>query len=194
MALVRRIWEWFNTPSRRYGVGILVVIGIIVGVAGTIGFNSSLAYTNSTEFCTSCHELNWAAEEWKESHHYSQRTGMRAECKDCHVPDAFFPKMWRKMVAANDVIQHFRGTIDTEEKFEERRLHLAERVWNRLERTDSRACRSCHKQEAWDPEEQSGPARRDHATMEETGDTCIDCHIGVAHEDPREEEEADFSF
>ena len=61
--------------------------------------------------------------------HASNRTGVRAACKYCHVPKALLPKLYQKMLAANDVYQHFMGTIDTPEKFEARRPLLARRAW-----------------------------------------------------------------
>ena len=195
MAIFRRIWNRFTRPAARYGAGVLLAIGAAGGIAFAVGFDYAVEYTNSTEFCLSCHTLQWVAAEWEESHHHSGRTGVRAECQDCHVPDALFPKMWAKIRASNDVYHQIMGTIDTEEKFMERRPLLAQRVWDRMEARDSRQCRTCHMEELWDPEAQSGQARREHAEGEEEGMTCIQCHKGVAHEYPKEEPEPDaFEF
>lgn len=190
----KRIWKRFKTPSARYGAGVLLAGGLVAGIALTVAFGAAYDYTNSTKFCLSCHSLQWAADEWRESSHYNEATGFRAECQDCHVPDDFFWGMREKILSYRDVVGQIRGTIDTEEKFEERRPLLAERVWSKLEATDSRECRSCHMEEIWDLEEQSGRARREHQDARETGETCIECHRGVAHKYPKEEEEVDYGF
>ena len=166
-------------------IGITTGVGcIIAGIVIANTFSVSLAATNSTEFCTSCHSMQWVTEEWQESAHYSNVSGLRAECSDCHVPHSFLPKMQAKLLAAKDVWHEILGTIDTEEKFEQHRWEMANRVWTRMKKTDSRECRSCHLVEAMDLEEQSRNARKKHKRAEERGDTCIDCHQGVAHEEP----------
>lgn len=195
MAVFKRIWSRFTRPSKRFGAGVLVALGLVGGILFAAGFNYAVEYTNSTEFCVACHSLQWVAAEWEESKHHSGRTGVRAECADCHVPDAFLPKMWAKFIAYNDVYHEVMGTIRTEEKFMERRPLLAERVWDRMRANDSLQCRSCHMDGLWNPEEQSGQARREHAEARESGQTCIDCHRGVAHAYPKEEPEEDaFTF
>ncbi len=194
MKFLGKMWAWFTKPSRRAGAGVLVAAGILGGVFLTAGFNWSVEYTNSTEFCMSCHSLKPAVEEWQESHHYSNPSGIRAECKDCHVADAFWPKMGDKVAAYNDVLHELLGTIDTREKFEERRPVLSERVWERMRRTDSRECRSCHEWNQMAMADQAPRARREHEQGLEDGDACIDCHKGVAHKYPKEEEEFDMDF
>jgi len=55
-----------------------------------------------------------------------------------------------------------------------------------MKANDSRECRNCHTQESMDLASQDKSARKKH-TMErrlEKGETCIDCHKGIAHELP----------
>jgi len=81
------------------------------------------------------------------------------------------------------------GTIDTPEKFEAHRLTMAKRVWKTMKETDSRECRNCHRFDFMDMEEQDKTARKKHLRSIDEGKTCIDCHQGIAHELPDEEEE-----
>jgi trimethylamine-N-oxide reductase cytochrome c-type subunit TorC len=62
---------------------------------------------------------------------------------------------------------------------------MAERVWDDMKAHDSRECRSCHKLEAIVFEEfkNHSDALRMQQGLEE-GDTCIDCHKGLAHTMP----------
>lgn len=80
-------------------------------------------------------------EEYRKTIHYSNRTGVRATCPDCHVPKEFVPKMLRKFEARNDVWAHLTGKVDTPEKFEANRKAMAEREWARMKALDSATCR-----------------------------------------------------
>ena len=166
---------------------------IVIGTFSVILFNFSLAQTNTEEFCTSCHEMTYNYNEYEDSIHDKNRTGVVTTCPDCHVPKAFWPKMYAKLYAAKDVYHHFAGTIDTEEKYEAHRLGMAKNVWKRMKETDSRECRSCHDAESMDFSEQPGRAARKHKGLKQSGKTCIDCHKGIAHSlpDDYDEEEDD---
>ena len=163
----------------------------IAGVAFAGLFNVGLAMTNQMEFCTSCHSMQVNLREYKETVHYKNRSGVSAECADCHVPKAFVPKMIAKVMAAKDVYHEIMGTIDTQEKYEAHRWDMASRVWAKMKATDSRECRSCHDWDRMDLAEQDRSARKRHGRARDEGKTCIDCHKGIAHEEPDEPEEAD---
>jgi len=83
------------------------------------------------------------------------------------------------------------GTIDTREKFQDRRAFLAERVWGDVRRTDSRECRNCHDIAHMDEEKQDRYSVRRHKKGIDKGETCIDCHEGIAHELPEGYESGD---
>ena len=72
-------------------------------------------------------------QEYKDTIHFSNRTGVRATCSDCHVPDPWVHKFVRKIEATGELFHKVVGTIDTMEKFEDRRLFLARRVWETIQ-------------------------------------------------------------
>lgn len=156
----------------------------IAGILFWGGFNWMLAATNKQSFCTSCHEMGWVYEEYQQTVHYSNHSGVQAECADCHVPRAWGPKMIRKIQASREVWGKLVGSIRTEERFEAKRLVLAERVWRSMLRTDSLECRNCHNWTAMDLEAQGSQAQRAHQRAFDEGQTCIECHQGIAHELP----------
>jgi cytochrome c-type protein NapC len=129
-------------------------------------------------------------EEYMETAHYKNPSGVQATCSDCHVPKPFVPKMVAKIMAAKDVYHEIMGTIDTREKFEEHRWAMASRVWAKMEASDSRECRSCHDFSDMDLSAQSRSARSKHSRAVDKGETCIDCHKGIAHEEPMEPDDA----
>lgn len=92
-------------------------------------------------------------------------------------------------MAAPDVVHELLGTMDTREKFDQRRWRLANRVWDKMEANNSMACRSCHALAQMNLEEQDKSARKRHARAESEGKTCINCHKGIAHQEPQEPEE-----
>lgn len=167
------------------------LVFIIVGVLFSAGFTIALEYTNTTEFCVSCHTMQTNLDELKETVHWSSRTGVHAGCADCHVPKKFFPKMYAKIMAAKDVWHELLGTINTPEKYEAHRWSMANRVWEKMKVTDSRECKTCHSFDHMDLSEQDRFARKKHERATEEGETCIDCHKGIAHKEPEEPDEED---
>ncbi|RLA06315.1 MAG: cytochrome C552 [Gammaproteobacteria bacterium] len=161
----------------------------IIFFAGIIfwgGFNTSMEATNTMGFCIGCHEMeDNVYQEYKPTIHYSNRTGVRATCSDCHVPDPWIHKVVRKIQASKEVWHKVLGTIDNKEKFDNHRLTMAKSVWNTMKETDSRECRNCHNFESMNPKFQIPRARKQHLSALETGATCIDCHKGIAHKDVR---------
>ncbi len=179
------LWRKLTSPSRTVSLGSLLIIGIAMGVIGWGGFNWSMELTNSETFCVSCHEMrDNVFEEYKETVHYNNRTGVRATCPDCHVPKEWIHKVIRKVQASNELYHKVMGTIDTREKFEAKRLKLAKNVWATMEATDSRECRNCHSFEFMDLTKQERRSQKRHNKARKKGITCIKCHKGLAHELP----------
>ena len=180
--LWRRPKKWFL-----FGIPAGGFVMFAAGIVFWGGFNTALELSSTLTFCTSCHEMSVVHEEWQQSVHYQNAAGVRATCADCHVPKAWGPKVLRKMRATiNEVPNWALGTIDTPEKFEAHREELALRVWDEMRANNSRECRNCHSLESMNLELQDRSARRRHTLeyMQEKGETCIDCHQGVAHQLP----------
>lgn len=169
-------------------------VGLVVFFLGAISLgalNSFFGYTNRMEFCISCHSMSINYEEYKQSLHFKNAVGVQATCADCHVPKEFFPKLQAKIMAAKDVYHEILGTIDSQEKFDARRWHMASNVWRKMKASDSRECRNCHDYDNMDLSEQERIARKKHARAPLKGKTCIDCHRGLVHEEPLEPEPAE---
>jgi cytochrome c-type protein NapC len=124
--------------------------------------------------------------EYQKTIHYSNRSGVRAACPDCHVPHEWGPKIWRKMQASFELWGKITGKVDTKEKFEAHRLEMATTEWNRMKAVNSRECRNCHSFDAMSEEKQDRQAFRKHTKAVEEGKTCIDCHKGIAHDLPKD--------
>ena len=179
-----------STLGRIHAAGwIGVVLLFAAGIVSWAGFNFALDETNTEAFCISCHEMKSTTyEEYRTSTHALSRSGMRATCPDCHVAKPFLTKMVAKVRASKDLFHSILGTIDTTEKFEARRLQMAEAVWTRMKETDSRECRSCHDNLSFDFAKQSRRAVAQHEEGIAEGKTCIDCHKGLTHKLPNIEQ------
>ena len=171
---------------------MIFILGGIGGIVFWGGFNTFMEYTNTMGFCISCHEMrDTVYVEYKKSPHYSNPSGVRAVCADCHVPKSWGAKLVRKIKASNELYHKLLGTIDTPEKFETHRLAMAERVWAEMKSNNSRECRNCHSYDAMHWEKQQRRARQKMQEGMEKGETCIDCHKGIAHKKPVSDDEDD---
>ncbi|TWA66614.1 periplasmic nitrate reductase subunit NapC [Azospirillum brasilense] len=186
LSFAGRFWRVFSRPSVHFSLGFLTLGGFLAGVMFWGGFNTALEVTNKEAFCISCHEMkNNPYEELKQTIHFTNRSGVRATCPDCHVPHDWTQKIGRKMQASKEVWGKIFGTIDTREKFLDKRLELATHEWDRLKANNSLECRNCHSAESMDITRQNPRASKMHETYLFTGErTCIDCHKGIAHRLP----------
>jgi len=185
---IAQIWHFLWRPSS-LSLATLLIIGFVGGIVFWGGFNWTLEITNTESFCVSCHEMrDTVYQELQETIHWSNRSGVRATCPDCHVPHEWIHKIRRKIAASNEVFHKIMGTIDTKEKFEAHRAEMAQREWASMKATDSRECRNCHSAASMNPAKQSEASK---VMMEglKSGMTCIDCHVGIAHHLPKEPEE-----
>ena len=179
-------WAKLKRPSTKYSLLALLSVGFVAGVFFWGGFNTAMEATNTLEFCIGCHEMkDNVYQEYKKTIHYTNRTGVRAYCSDCHVPKDWGHKMMRKIAASKEIYGKVMGTIATPEKFEAKRLELANNEWTRMKASDSRECRNCHSFSAMDIEKQKARASKMHKIGQEDQQTCIDCHKGIAHHKPK---------
>jgi cytochrome c-type protein NapC len=187
MNFIKGLWATLKKPSYKYSLLSLLVVGFFSGIIFWGGFNTALEQTNKLEFCIGCHEMrDNVYQEYKETIHYKNRTGVRAICSDCHVPKDWGHKMLRKLQASKEVWGAITGYVDTPEKFEAHRMELATHEWARMKASGSRECRNCHNFDAMEAKKQKPKAQKMHAQAKAEGKTCIDCHKGIAHLLPKE--------
>jgi nitrate/TMAO reductase-like tetraheme cytochrome c subunit len=174
------------SPSARWSVLALLVVGAVIGFVGTVGTQVAVELTGTNAFCGgACHSMQWVAKEYAESVHGASRTGVHAGCHDCHIPKNYPELLWYKAKAGTkDIIGELRGVIATQEAFEKERPRMAQFVWDEFKANGSRACRNCHEFNAATLAKQKEFARPMHQQVLEGKATCIDCHKGIAHKAP----------
>ncbi len=184
--LLKRYLRRARQPSIHYSLGFLTLGGFVMGIIFWGGFNTALEATNTETFCISCHEMeDNVYMELQSTVHFSNGSGVRATCPDCHVPHEWTYKIARKTQASKEVWGKIFGTINTRDKFLDKRLELAQHEWARLKANDSLECRNCHDFDYMDFTQQGKRARDQHSSALASGEkTCIDCHKGIAHRLP----------
>ena len=81
--LLHRLWNWFWRPWVGIAGGSVILAGFVAGVVFWGGFNWSMEITNTETFCISCHEMEENVfKEYRNTVHYTNRTGVRATCPD----------------------------------------------------------------------------------------------------------------
>ncbi|PSU24062.1 pentaheme c-type cytochrome TorC [Photobacterium phosphoreum] len=183
---MKKLWRFLVKPSSRYSVLAIAVVCVIITLAGVFTFHESIKFSSTTEFCTSCHSMKENYNEYKTSIHYKNAYGVRAECRDCHIPEnnpiAF---MKAKLGGVGDIYSEFISKdIDTPAKFEANRLRLAQNVWRMMAETNSATCKSCHSYTAMDHAKQSPAAAAAMTGAAAKNMNCIECHKGIAHQLP----------
>ena len=185
---IGRTWYRLRTPSARWSVLSLLLIGLVVGAAAVIGTQVMVAATGTDKFCGgACHSMQWVAKEHQESVHRANRTGAGAGCHDCHLHYPYPELLWVKARSGTkDIINEMRGVIATEALFKKERLRMAKGVWEELKANNSAPCRACHQFTPAVLAKQKEFARPMHEAVMKGEGTCIDCHKGVAHTAPDE--------
>lgn len=186
--------NWLLRPSQK-AVGLVLLGGFLAGFVFFIAFHFGMSATNSMDLCVSCHEMEGVYQEYKKSTHYTNPSGVRATCSDCHVPHGktvgdWVAKFFVKLeVGTKDIYHHLLGTYPDQAAFEKKRWALAQNVLEDMKKHDSKECRGCHAlgSMAFDAQDKSG-AKKHQRAMESGDKTCVDCHSGLVHTLPDEPE------
>ena len=180
----KQIKSFFLKPSNRIGLGVLVTLGFIAGAIAWQQFNNVMDATSTEEFCVSCHSMETPLEELKQTVHWSNNSGVRATCPDCHLPHDKTPKYARKMQASREVLAELSGKYNEEGSFEEHRAEMTEREWARFAANGSKECKNCHSYDRMNFEKMSKAAQKAMKPAAERNQSCVDCHKGIAHHLP----------
>jgi trimethylamine-N-oxide reductase cytochrome c-type subunit TorC len=161
-----------------------VLFGLGLGLAAWGGWGALTTRLGHEAFCLSCHEPNVGIGEQARLSHLSNRTGIRAQCPDCHTGRSWTDRLAFVARHARDVTGFFGHLTDTPEQQDAHRLSVASRVWAEMEADGSAGCRSCHGPAAMDRSKFSADAAREMQERPVPGASCITCHKGILHPAP----------
>ena len=184
---LERSWRILTRPSVYFSLGFLTIGGFVAGVVFWGAFNTALELTNTETFCTSCHEMHDNVfQELKQTIHFTNRSGVRASCPDCHVPHEWTAQDRPQDAGVEGGLgqdlrhdQHAREVRGQAARAGRARMGAAQGqrlAWNAATATASNSM---------DFTRQSARAAQTHGTLLASGErTCIDCHKGIAHRLP----------
>lgn len=185
MRWLNNIWRTLNKKTRFITIGAVATLAFISGIVFWVGLDFGLEKASTEEFCISCHSMEENNfKELKQTVHYSNHSGVTATCADCHVPHDFTGKIARKVAAVTDIWGSLTGSVDTPEKFEAKRLKMAEGEWKRFSETKSATCKACHQYKSMKWDEMSMLAQKQMQPAAKIDQSCVDCHKGIAHKLP----------
>ena len=149
---------------------MVVVFVIVVLFSFTIW---SVEYTSSEEFCISCHEMVEPYQQWKESAHYNNESGVVATCADCHLPTDMISKIKVKIITGTrDMYVHYLGDPEG--------LDFKELARKARENISDDSCVQCHKNLF--PAYLSKGGFIAHRSLERGVEKkCVECHKHIAH-------------
>jgi formylglycine-generating enzyme required for sulfatase activity/nitrate/TMAO reductase-like tetraheme cytochrome c subunit len=169
--LRKKSWRW-----------ILPVAGLFIGAGLILGTNRLVQNTSTDEYCQSCHIHTGADEAWIQSTHYSNESGVRVGCAECHLPPKGSFKHFRTKVRTglHDLYAYkFKDheSFDWERKQQlEYAVHI---VFNE-------SCEKCHQNLF--PKGLSEDGGKAHLYYDMNAKKldlhCINCHLDAGHHLP----------
>ena len=116
-----------------------VLVGAIIGVILSFISYEAIEKTSNAEFCVKCHEMAPMRASFDQDIHGGEgRSGIRAKCVDCHLPqDSLVNYIFTKAVTGgSELVTHFVGDVEgiDWQKYRENRAHF---VYDN-------ACKRCH--------------------------------------------------
>jgi nitrate/TMAO reductase-like tetraheme cytochrome c subunit len=159
---------------------LLLLIGVVIGLVLSYVSYEAITRTGTAQFCVICHEMApMRASFDQDVHGGNGKTGIRANCVDCHLPhnnlmNYIFTKAKNGSI---EVGAHFFGNVDTFD-WQNHREERAKFVFDD-------GCKKCHTNYTTN-EKFSAKARQMHqhynaliGTDKELG--CASCHAEVGH-------------
>lgn len=158
------------------------IIGGVVVAACLLLASGGIAWTSTTGFCLSCHEMRVYQAEMALSAHAKDADGKEIGCSQCHIPNTNVVRMvsakaWMGLL---DVWTH---AVEGGNDLDRRKMQIVARRF-----TDDANCRKCHLDMTLDASGKcpiSEEGRLAHANyLGENGQArsgCVGCHINLAH-------------
>lgn len=179
----KKIFGWiFKIPKKG---ALTFSMGFIFALFSFVILNMAMKPVSESKFCgNNCHEMHSALSTWKNSVHGENKTGVQAQCIDCHLPekDDYFRHLTAKAFQGSKHIYHHYmakifGSTETTQKVELKATDHTNRMNNEV-------CIRCHASLLGKP---SNETIRD-AHMEAfntSGNTeqtkCVECHEDAGH-------------
>lgn len=169
---------------------LLIVLGFVLGIGGTILTNNVMEATSTNKFCEVCHVHPHVFNSNKLSGHFDTQSGIQVSCVECHLP----PKGEGYLIEkARLGIKDFWGFLvkdSADYNWEARRS-----VEKAQHFTYQESCVKCHVNLFPLTLNKEGQDAHLYYTRNEgTGLLCLNCHIDAGHYDPNRIHDKNINF
>lgn len=155
---------------------ILITVGIVIAFPLFSLSYYTMVRTTTPQFCSICHEIQFAYNTWKTSTHVNNAQGFVADCMDCHLPapydtlDFFYAKTAHGI---KDVVIHF---------FQEEYDHEKNRQ-KAYASFKNKQCQKCHRNILYIPNKRGAMLAHRAVLYARPGyeKRCVDCHRNLVH-------------
>ncbi|MFA6425251.1 MAG: NapC/NirT family cytochrome c [Phycisphaerae bacterium] len=176
----RKFFRWaFEAFKKR---ALTLFVGFVFALLCFIAINAAMKPVSESKYCGSnCHEMHSALQTWEHSVHGGSKTGLQAECVDCHLPpkDNYFTHIIVKGYSGGkDLYKHYMARFfGTKYEPEKTRMDVMDRMKNK-------ECVRCHTGLLSKPSNET--IREAHMmALDSSGNTeqtkCVECHEDVGH-------------
>lgn len=167
----------------KVSIGLLLG-GLVLGILLTLSAEQVDNYTSTEAFCgTSCHSMqHYIANDpfYKTSLHRNNKSGVLANCGDCHIPHDLVPATWVHVKSGIiDIISEMSHDFSKAKNWQKIKPRLAKKVREEMRDNNSQACRQCHDMKQIAVTSYMG--QRAHAQSYKNKKTCIQCHFNLVH-------------
>lgn len=147
-----------------------------LGIMSVLSIDWFLEKTSTNQFCEYCHVHPQAAQSWRLSTHFDNKSGVIVNCVDCHLPPSGFAYLQAKTVTGlRDVYGLlFKNAEEFNWELKSSREVAAKHVYKS-------ACLYCHQNLF--PRTLSKKGEDAHLYYDQKADMllCINCHLEVGH-------------
>lgn len=169
--LLKRLWR-----HRLVRSSLLVLLGLVIAFPVFSVTFYTMVRTSTPEFCSICHEIEPAYNQWKTSSHANNRRGVVAYCMDCHLPaphqtfQFLYAKTWHGL---KDIVSHFVGGRYDRQKARE----------NAYASITNDQCLKCHGNLLYIPHKRGAMLAHRTVLYPRPGyeKKCFDCHRDLVH-------------
>ncbi|MCW0483841.1 SUMF1/EgtB/PvdO family nonheme iron enzyme [Gaoshiqia sediminis] len=170
-------------------IWLLLIIGFSFGIIALIGFNRSVEYTSTNDFCASCHVHPHVFDSWQLSTHYDNASGMQVKCVDCHLPPKGEGYLKEKVrLGAKDIYGFW---FKDHESFNWEAKSTVEQAQHF---TYKASCTHCHANIFPLQLTKEGQDAHLYYTQHEHELHCINCHLDAGHYNPNAKHESNVGF
>ena len=163
---------------RKFKYIIFICLGIILAFPLFSMSYYTMVRTSTPQFCSSCHEIEYAYDTWKTSSHVNNPKGFVADCMDCHLPspedtfEFFYAKTYHGL---KDIIIHFTMEPGSYDRAKNRQAVY--------EDIDNKQCRKCHRNLLTMANKRGAMLAHKTVLYPRPGyeKKCVDCHDELVH-------------